>query len=254
MIDAHAHFEFYKKDAPKVIEECRRELRAVVDSMTEYRKAHVWKSWELLKPHFGFIFPTLGYHPNEARRGNWEKVGKVEAFIRGHSEEIVATGEIGLDYHYAENERQRENQRAIFRHFLELALELDLPVVIHAREAEREAFELVQRAGVNAYFHSYAGSVELAKEIAENGHVIGINTGIVFIPEVRAVAEKIGLENLLVETDSPYMSPVKGQRNTPCNVRIAVEWIAKLQGLEPEDVGRETEKNAVEFFGLEVEG
>ncbi|CAI1493422.1 Putative deoxyribonuclease YcfH [Thermococcus nautili] len=252
MIDAHAHFEFYKKDAPKVIEECRKELRAVVDSITEYRKTHVWKSWELLRPYFGFIFPTLGYHPNEARRGNWEKVKKVEDFIREHSKEIVAIGEIGLDYHYAENEAQRENQREIFRHFLELAVELDLPVVIHAREAEGEAYELVQRAGVRAYFHSYAGSVELAKEIVENGHVIGINTGIVFIPEVRAVAGAIDVDYLLAETDSPYMSPFKGQRNVPCNVRVAVEWIAKLQGLEFEEVERETEKKAVEFFALEV--
>ncbi|WP_297551916.1 TatD family hydrolase, partial [Thermococcus sp.] len=215
-------------------------------------KTHVWKSWELLRPYFGFIFPTLGYHPNEARRGNWEKVKKVEDFIREHSREIVAIGEIGLDYHYAENERQRENQREIFRHFLELAVELDLPVVIHAREAEEEAYELVQKAGVKAYFHSYAGSVELAKEIVGNGHVIGINTGIVFIPEVRAVAEAIDVDYLLAETDSPYMSPFKGQRNVPCNVRVAVEWIAKLQELDFEEVERETEKNTVEFFALEV--
>jgi len=105
--------------------------------------------------------------------------------------------------------------RKIFLHFLRLANELNLPVVIHAREAEREAFEMVQRAGVRAYFHSYAGSVELAREIVENGHVIGINTGIVFIPEVKAVAKVLEVEDMLVETDSPYMSPVKGRRNTP---------------------------------------
>ncbi|WP_258084097.1 YchF/TatD family DNA exonuclease [Thermococcus thermotolerans] len=252
MIDAHAHFEFYKRDAPRMIEECREELKAVIDSITEYRKAHVWKSWELLKPYFGFVIPTLGYHPNEARRGNWEKVEKVENFIREHSEEIVAVGEIGLDYHYAENERQRENQRAIFRHFLELALELDLPVVIHAREAEREAFELVQRIGARAYFHSFSGSVELAKEIAENGHLIGINTGIVFIPEVKTAAEALEIENVLAETDAPYMSPVKGQRNTPCNVRVVIEEVAKLKGVDFEEVEGITEGNALEFFGLRI--
>ncbi|NJE60161.1 YchF/TatD family DNA exonuclease [Thermococcus sp. 21S7] len=252
MLDAHAHFEFYKKDTHRIVEECRGELRAVVDSITEYRKAHVWKSWEMLKPYFGFIFPTLGYHPNEARRGNWEKVKRVEEFILAHRDEIVAVGEIGLDYHYAENEAQRENQRAIFKHFLELALELGLPVVIHAREAEREAFEMVQRAGVRAYFHSFAGSVELAREIAENGHPIGINTGIVFIPEVMAAAEAIEVENMLVETDAPYMSPVKGQRNTPRNVRVAIDEVAKLKGLEFEEVERATEGNAVRFFGLKL--
>ncbi len=250
MLDAHAHFEFYKKDAPRMIEECKKELTAVVDSITEYRKAHVWKSWEVLKPHFGFIFPTLGYHPNEARRGNWEKVKKVEEFILAHRDDIVAIGEIGLDYHYAENERQRKNQREIFKHFLELALEIKLPVVIHAREAEGEAFELVQRVGVEAYFHSFSGSVELAKEIAKNGHPIGINTGIVFIPEVRAAAEAVEVENMMVETDAPYMSPVKGQRNTPCNVRVAIEEVAKLKGLDFEEVGSITERNAVRFFNL----
>ncbi|NJE47585.1 YchF/TatD family DNA exonuclease [Thermococcus sp. GR7] len=252
MIDAHAHFEFYKKEVPQVIEECRKELKAVVDSITEYRKTHVWKSWELLKPYFGFLFPTLGYHPNEARRGNWEKVKRVEDFIREHRNEIVAVGEIGLDYHYAENEAQRENQRAIFQHFLELAVELKLPVVIHARDAEREAFELVQRYGVNAYFHSFTGSPELAKEIAENDHPIGISTGIVFIPEIRKTVEALELEDILVETDSPYMSPFKGQRNKPYYVRVAIEEVAKLKGLEFGEVERITEKNTIEFFRLEV--
>jgi len=252
MIDAHAHFEFYKNEAPAVIEECRGELRAVVDSVTEYRKAHVWKSWELLKPYFGFVFPTLGYHPNEARRGNWEKVRKVESFILEHRDEIVAIGEVGLDYHYAENERQRENQREIFVHFLDLALELKLPVVIHAREAEREAFELVQRAGVSAYFHSFSGSADLAREIAENGHPIGINTGIVFIPEVREAVKVLEPEEILVETDSPYMSPFKGQRNRPCNVRVAIEEVAKIKGVSFEEVGRKTEENAIRFFSLKV--
>ncbi len=131
MIDAHAHFELYRKEAPQVIGECRNELSAVVDSITEYRKAHVWRSWELLRPYFGFIQPTLGYHPNEAKRGNWDRVERVENFIREHVEETAAIGEVGLDYHYTENKRQRENQREVFRHFLELAVELDLPVVVH---------------------------------------------------------------------------------------------------------------------------
>ena len=252
MIDAHAHFEFYKKDLPTVIEKCMGKLKAVVDSITEYRKTHVWKSWELLKPHFGFVIPTLGYHPNEARRGNWEKVERVENFIWDHKNEIVAVGEIGLDYHYAENERQRENQRRIFKHFLELATQLNLPVVIHARDAEREAFELVQRVGVRAYFHSFSGSIGLAREIVKNGHLIGINTGIVFIPQVKATAEAIEIENIMVETDSPYMGPVKGHRNIPCNLKIVIERIANLQGLEFTDVEKTTEKNTVEFFNLGV--
>ncbi|ASJ12785.1 YchF/TatD family DNA exonuclease [Thermococcus thioreducens] len=252
MIDSHAHIEMFKKDAPRIAEESRKRLRAVVDSITEYRKFHVWKSWELLKPYFGFIFPTLGYAPNEARRGNWEKVKKVEEFIIGHRDEIVAIGEIGLDYYYAKTPEERKNQREIFHHFLDLAVELNLPVVLHARDAELEVFEAVQRAGVKAYFHSYSGPRELALEIAEGGHIIGVNTGIDFIPAVREVAEVLPLESMVLETDAPYMSPYKGERNYPWNVEYAVKRVAELKGADFKEVERVTERNVVDFFGLKL--
>ncbi|MBP1910978.1 YchF/TatD family DNA exonuclease [Thermococcus stetteri] len=252
MIDAHCHIEMFKKDAPKIAEESRKRLRAVVDSITEYRKFHVWKSWELLKPHFGFIFPTLGYAPNEARRGNWDKVRKVDAFIRENADEIVAIGEIGLDFYYAKTEEERKNQREIFHHFLNLAVELGKPVVLHARDAEKEVFEAIQRAGVRAYFHSYSGPSDLALEIVENGHIIGINTGIDFIPEVRKAAEVLPLESIVVETDAPYMSPYKGEKNYPWNVEYAVRRIAEIKGLEFKEVEKITERNAIRFFDLKL--
>ncbi|MFA4720587.1 YchF/TatD family DNA exonuclease [Pyrococcus kukulkanii] len=250
MIDAHAHVEFYKKNHEEIIRVAQERLRAIVDSITEYRKTYVWKSWDLLKPYFGFLFPTLGYHPNEARRGNWEKVRRVEEFIRSHTKEIYAIGEIGLDYFHAKTEKERENQRRIFEHFLELAVELDLPVVIHARDAEREAYELVQKYGVKAYFHSYTGPVDVAKEIAENGHIIGIVTGIVFIPEVREVAKVLDIESLVAETDSPYMSPYKGDRNKPWYVRVVIEELSRLKEIPKSEIERITEKNTIDFFSL----
>ncbi len=250
MIDSHAHLEMHRKDMEEVLHECRRKLSAVVDSITEYKKFHVWKSWDVLRPHFGFIVPTLGYHPNEARRGNWDKVNKVERFIVEHRKEIVAIGEIGLDYYYANTEKQRENQRLIFRRFLELADELHLPVVIHARKAEKEAFDTVQKAGIRAYFHGFTGSRGLAREIAENGHMIGVGTGIVFIPEVRIVAESLDIDSILTETDSPYMSPFRGQRNRPTNVEIVIRELTSIKGDDTKEVERITERNAKVFFRL----
>lgn len=250
MIDAHAHVEMFKGRVPEVIEESRKRLRLIVDSITEYRKFHVWKSWEALKPYFHFVQPTLGYAPNEARRGNWEKVKRVEAFIRKHADEVVALGEIGLDFCYARTGEERENQRGIFAHFLDLAVELDLPVVLHARDAEWEVFDAIERAGVRAYFHSYSGPRELALKIAEAGHVIGINTGIDFIPAVREAAEVLPLGSIVVETDSPYLSPYKGQKNYPWNVEYAIRRIAEIRGLSFEEVERATEKNTLRFFGL----
>ncbi|AAL80983.1 deoxyribonuclease [Pyrococcus furiosus DSM 3638] len=250
MIDAHAHIEFFKKNQEEIIEEAKRKLRGVVDSITEYRKTHVWKSWELLKDYFDFIFPTLGYHPNEARRGNWEKVRKVEDFILKHQKEIFGIGEIGLDYYHAKTKAERDAQREIFVHFLELAKELNLPVVIHAREAEKEALEIINRYDIPSYFHSYTGSVEVAREIVDGGHILGISTGIVFIPEVREVAKNIEIEYLVVETDAPYMSPYKGIRNKPIFVEVAIEELAKIKGMDKTEVEAVTEVNTIKFFSL----
>ncbi|KPU62595.1 deoxyribonuclease [Thermococcus sp. EP1] len=252
MIDAHAHVEMFKRDVSPIIMESKEELKAIVDSITEYRKFHVWKSWELLKPYFGFIFPTLGFAPNEARRGNWEKVKKVEDFIWQHKDEIVAVGEIGLDYYYAQTEKERENQRAIFDYFLGVAEELKLPVVIHARDAERIAFEMVQRRGLKAYFHSYSGNIDVAKEIVENGHFIGINTGIVFIPEIENVTRALEIESILVETDAPYMSPFKGEKNKPQYIKVAIKRISEIKEISFDEVEQITERNTLEFFRLNL--
>ncbi|AFK22630.1 YchF/TatD family DNA exonuclease [Pyrococcus sp. ST04] len=250
MIDAHAHIEFFKKNHVEIVNEAREKLRAIVDSITEYRKVHVWKSWEILKPYFGFLFPTLGYHPNEAKRGNWEKVEKVEEFIIKHKDDIFAIGEIGLDYYHAKTLEERRNQEKIFRHFLELAQELKLPVVVHARDAEGEALRIISEYDVKAYFHSYTGDVETAKEIIDHGHVIGIVTGIVFIPEVRKVAEAIEIDYLLGETDSPYMSPYKGVKNKPWYVEVVVKELAKIKNVSIYEIERILEKNTIEFFSL----
>ncbi len=166
---------------------------------------------------------------------------------------MAVGGEIGLDFYYAKTEEERKNQREIFHHFLNLAVELDKPVVLHARDAEREVFEAIQRAGVKAYFHSYSGPADLALEIVENGHIIGINTGIDFIPPaVKKAAEVLPLESIIVETDAPYMSPYKGEKNYPWNVEYAVRRIAEIKGLEFEEVEKTTEKNTIQFFDLKL--
>ncbi len=248
-LDCHAHFELYSKSKiEEEIELAKKCVEVVFDSITEYRKAHVWKSWEILKPYFGYIIPTIGFHPNEAKRGNWDRVKKVEDFLREKHKEIVAVGEIGLDFYHAKTEVERENQMKILRHFLKISSELNLPVVIHARKAEELAFKEVDKFDVKAYFHSFTGDVNLAKEI----EFIGISTGIRFIPEVREVAKKVDLENILIETDSPYMSPFKGKVNNPCNVFVVLEDLEKLKGVEVEEIIEVVRKNTSKFFGINL--
>ena len=249
-VDSHAHFELYGKRFREEIERAKSCVSLVFDSITEYRKAHVWKSWEKLKPYFGFVVPTLGFHPNEAKRGNWERVRKVEEFLLEHSTEIVAVGEIGLDFHHAESEKERENQLEIFRHFLNLAVEIEKPVVVHAREAEEIAVREVERAGVPAYFHAFANP-DCVKSAQEVGFV-GISTGIAFIPEVVEVAKACDVERILAETDSPYMSPFRGTLNSPCNVLVVIENLVKLKEYEREEIVELLNSNAGEFYGLKI--
>jgi len=251
LIDCHAHMELYRKsDVEKEVRRAKNCVIAVFDSITEYRKAHVHKSWELLKPHFGFIFPTLGYHPNEAKRGNWEKVRRIEEFLLDHVKDIVAVGEIGLDFYHATTDKERKNQLKIFRHFLSLASELELPVVVHARKAEEMAIREVERAGVEAYFHTFA-EAGLTKSAQEVGY-IGISTGIAFIPQVRKVAEEVSLERVLVETDSPYMSPFKGIPNSPCNVSVVVRELERLKSIEADKIASAVCKNVRDLFGVDL--
>ncbi len=245
-IDCHAHFELYGRSKfESELELAKKCVSAVFDSITEYRKAHVWKSWEMLKPYFGFVFPTVGFHPNEAKRGNWERVKKVEEFLFERSNEILAVGEIGLDFYHAKSDVERENQLKIFRHFLQIAVELGKPVVIHARKAEELAVREVERAGVQAYYHSLTRAVEVES-------FVGISTGIKFIPGVLEVAKKYELDYILVETDSPYMSPFKGRVNNPCNVSVVIEELEKLKGVEVREIIRIVRKNASKFFGIKL--
>ncbi len=247
MIDCHAHFEFFK-DVDSEVKKAKGCVDFVIDSITEYRKYHVWKSWEKLKPYFGFVVPTLGFHPNEARKGNFERVKRVEEFLREREKEIVAVGEIGLDYYHARSEKERENQLKVFRHFLQIASEIKKPVVVHAREAEFEAVREVEKAGVDAYFHAFA-SADSVKHAQEVGF-IGISTGIAFIPEVREVAVKTELDKLLVETDSPFMSPFKGVKNNPCNVAVVLKELEKLKEFDVEIIGEAVLKNAGKLFNF----
>lgn len=117
---------------------------------------------------------------------------------------------------------------------------------------EGETGKKSEKLRVLGIFHSYAGGVNLAKEILENGHYIGISTGIVFIPEVYGVAKAVELDNILVERDAPYMSPVKGERNVPCYVRVAIEMFAKLKGSSFEEVEKITERDTIKAFNLKI--
>ena len=167
----------------------------------------------------------------------------------------MAIGEIGLDYYWKENP-PKAFQQEVFRRQLDMALELDLPVVVHDREAHGDCLDIVLAyPGLRGVFHCFSGSPEMAEALLKRGWYLGFDGPITYknakrAPEVAAVTP---LDRIVVETDAPYLSPVpnRGRRNDSRNLPYIVEKLAEWKGVPPEEMARVTWENGLRLFGLE---
>jgi len=250
MIDIHAHLCFgdYDKDMASIISRCKQELSAVIIGSARYDEG--LKALDLTEKHPGFLFSTLGYHPTEGGGGP----EKIMELIKINREKIVGIGEVGLDHHWEKNIDKQKMQKEVFSHFIELARKLKKPIVIHSWDAEEECFEMVRAANVDAVFHCFSGTRELAKKIVENGFYISISTMVLFSKNIRKIAKDLPFDKLLLETDSPFLSPNKEQdtRNYPWNIKLSAEKIAELKKTTQEEVLRMAKENAVRVFRLKT--
>ena len=196
------------------------------------------------------IFVTLGPPPANYHELNIDEIIEQIKYY-AEKKEIVAIGEVGLDYYWVKDQNIREQQHETFKRFIDLANELQLPLVIHSRNAEEDATKDLLQAEVPVIMHSYSGSIETALECVNRGYYISITTAITLRRKYRKIAKAIPLENILTETDSPYMSPFPDiKRNEPGNVIYAVKEIAKLKELDEEEVGKVTVTNAKKAFKI----
>jgi len=174
----------------------------------------------------------------------------------------VAIGEIGLDYYYKPKTKRRQKefkdkQKEIFLQQLDLAKELNLPIIFHCRMAHQDLIELLKQKNINekqkieGVVHCFTGSWEQAEEYLKMGFYLGFN-GIIFKLDLDEVIKKTPLERLLIETDCPYLTPpgFENERNDPRGVKFVIEKIAKLKGLSFEEIAQETHKNALCFFKI----
>lgn len=246
MFDVHAHLCFpeFDRDRGKVVEALKKEIKGVLVSSARYEEGLC--VLDLARRHEGFLFASLGYHPIE---GN--ELEKTIGLIKTNKNNISAVGEVGLDFHWEQDEKKREKQKEVFKKFISLSKALAKPVVIHSWDAEQEAFDLVKGQGVQAAFHCFTGKKDLALEIAESGFFISISTNVLFSKTIRKTASAIPLDRLLLETDSPFLDPDRERkRNTPENILLSAEKIAELRGIEKEDVLKAALGNAKNFLGI----
>ncbi len=206
------------------------------------------------------IFPTIGLHPHDAKF--YDKVFEKELEKMLELEKnIVAIGEIGLDYYY--NHSSRDEQISAFKKQMNLAKKYNLPIIIHTRDAEGDTFDIINdfkknNKEIKILLHCFSGTMELAKKMLKIENVFFSFSGIITFKnanEVREVAEIIPLEKIMVETDSPYLAPVpfRGKSNHPAYVRYVAEKLAEIKNKPYSYIEEITRKNTIEFFNLPID-
>ncbi|OGI16120.1 hypothetical protein A3K63_02385 [Candidatus Micrarchaeota archaeon RBG_16_49_10] len=252
MIDIHCHLTYKGLDEvkEKIVADARKEMDAVITC--GYPK-DAERALDLGKRHEGFVYVSLGLHPIDISEMTDKEVEAYLNFIRERADDIVAVGEVGLDWHWFPDEEGRGRYREIFVKTIDLAKELKKPIVLHMRKAVDEGYEIVRREKAkNVVFHCYAGSLTLAKRIIEeqDDYYISLSTTIGNSKNLKKIAKKYPLERITTETDSPFLSPFPGKTNVPQNVRLVIEKIAELRGSDFEEIDEKVTGTCRKVFGI----
>ena len=252
IFDSHAHYDSGQFDEDREV---------LLGSMQENGIGTIINSgadWDSvtevveLAQKYPFVYAAVGMHPDEVGDLNEERF----QFMKGQcrKEKVVAVGEIGLDY-YWDNE-SHDVQKQWFIRQLELARELNLPVIIHSRDAAEDTLQIMKEhaQGLRGVIHCFSYSKELAKEYVKMGFHIGIGGVVTFKngKKLKEIAQEIPLDRILLETDCPYLAPVpyRGQRNSSLYIPQIAQEIANLRGITYEEVVMQTERNGKELFGI----
>lgn len=198
------------------------------------------------------IYGTLGFHPEDIDKFNDNSLSIIESNLS--NEKIVAIGEIGLDYYWVKD--NKEEQKELLRSQMKLAEKYNMPVVIHSREAALDTYEILKDYKVKGTIHCFSYSYEMAEKFIKLGYKIGIGGVVTFknSKKLQDIVEKISLEDILLETDSPYLSPepLRGKKNVPYNTYYVAKKIAEIKNVSINEVLTITSNNAIELFDLKV--
>lgn len=247
-IDVHAHLDAFE-DVEKVINDAK--INGVEKIVTAgYNLASSKKCVELAKKYPG-VYAVIGLHPENIEDENADYLSELKVLAK--NEKVVGIGEIGLDYHYG---KDKERQKKIFVEQIELANLLNLPIVIHSRDAMGDTMEILKKHKVKngGLMHCYSGSIESARELKKLGFSFSFGGVCTFknAKNVCAVIEDLSMDSIMLETDCPYLAPVphRGERNEPKYIPLIAERITELKNMQIEEVTRITTNNAKNIFKL----
>ncbi len=252
-IDTHSHlfFEDFNDDIEQVILNAKEaSVKKIIVPGTDFKTS---KQAIKLAEKFENVFAAVGTHPHDTAGWNPNMVKDFFELAKHHK--VVAIGEIGLDYYY--DYSPKEKQIEAFRQQLNLAVKLGLPAIIHNRDANKDTMNILReysKTNLKAQLHCFAGSLKDASELIELGYLISFTGNITFkkADTLRKIVSEIPLENLMIETDAPFMSPVpfRGKRNDPSKIPFIAEKLAELKNVTVDKVAEITTQNAERFFNL----
>ena len=242
--DAHSHLtkEFYD-DIDSVIKKCEESgvTRYIVNA-TDYDSS--LEVLELVKKYDN-IYGVIGLHPEDVDKDFDYKI--LEKSL--NNKKIVAIGEIGLDYHYDNFNKEKEIEA--FRTQLKFAEEHKIPVIVHSRDATQDTLDILKEYQVTGLIHSFSGSLEIAREYVKRGFILGINGVITFKNcKIKEVYKNIPLESIVLETDSPFLTPVpyRGEKNDPSHIIDIAKFVSELYGISLEELEKVTNENIDRVF------
>jgi len=251
LIDTHCHLDFpeFDQDRDEVLARAKKEGIAYIVNIGSSLEGSI-KSVELASK-YDEVYAVVGCHPHEADNPGVDTLKSIEDLAR--KEKVVAIGEIGLDYF--KNYSKAENQKPLFTSLLELSLKLDLPVVIHSRQAQADTLKILKDIKPKkAVVHCFSGDQDFLQKVLELGFSVSFTCNITYpkASGLRDLIKNLPLERLMLETDAPFLSPegLRGRRNEPGSVKLLAQEVAKIKGMDFTQISAITTKNAKEFFNL----
>ena len=246
LVDTHCHiFKEYYQDIDEVIARAYANGLGMI-IVNGYDKKSNEEVLELVKK-YDIVYGALGIQPEYAVDASEADFKFIEEHI--NDDKIIAVGEIGLDYHY---DIDKDRQREVFKRQLDIARKYNKPVIVHSRECIQDTYDILKVSNVEGIMHCYSGSVEMAREFIKIGFYLGIGGVSTFKNASRLVdvIKEIPMEYIVLETDSPYLSPkpYRGKRNEPINVGVILQKICDIKGLDYNQASEVTTKNVLRLF------
>ena len=249
MIDTHCHiyYDVYSDDIDRIIENAlsggiEKMICVGVDLQSSEKCIE-------LSEKYNCVYASVGYHPHDSKKAPPNYLVELESLSKHNK--VVAIGEMGLDFHY--NHSERDIQMQVFREQLDLSKSVSLPAIVHCREAEKDILKVIESFNKNlkGVIHCFSGDLEFAKKIISNHFLISFTGMITFLDKPFSdVIKNIDIENIMLETDSPYLTPkpYRGKRNEPSYVKYIAEKISELKNMPVNEVDEKTTRNATRLF------